>query len=128
MTQLRVQWLPPTQLILHLPTMATSLILDIEVIILLMDPVRRAFLPARDAYCALVLAFSLVFVHLIGGGGERRGFGEREGGCGCSCFGGEWPREIEIGSGGDAGMDDGHLPKVISYLVISTLHKYSPPN
>lgn len=49
MAQLAVQRLLTTELILHLPAMAASLIADFEVLIRVVYPVRRALLPLIDA-------------------------------------------------------------------------------
>lgn len=48
MTQLAIQRLPPTQLVLDLPTVTIRLVLHLKVIILLMNPIRRSLLPLAD--------------------------------------------------------------------------------
>jgi hypothetical protein len=61
MAQLAIQRLLPANLILDLPAMAIGLIQRIELLVVLVDAIRRALLPRRDARCALAAA--LVLVH-----------------------------------------------------------------
>ena len=58
MTQLTIQRLLTTKFILDLPTMAISLVLDVKVLSLIMDAIRRALLPLRDALRAIALVLA----------------------------------------------------------------------
>jgi len=60
-TELAVQWLLPTQLILDLAAVAAGLVTDGEVLIALVDTVWGTLLPLRDALGGLAAA--LVLVH-----------------------------------------------------------------
>jgi len=60
-TELAVQWLLPTQLILDLAAVAAGLVADGEVLVALVDAVWRALLPLRDALGGL--AAGLILVH-----------------------------------------------------------------
>ena len=68
MTKLTIQRLLATELVLDLATMTGSLIPDLEVLILVMNLVRRALLPLIDASRAGLDV--LVRVHSGGGRGE----------------------------------------------------------
>jgi hypothetical protein len=61
MAQLAIQRLFPAQLVLDLATMAIGLVLDVEIVRLLVDAVRRALLPLGDSRSGF--AASLVLVH-----------------------------------------------------------------
>lgn len=61
MAQLAVQWLPPTKLIFDLSAMAVGLVLDIKVLVLLVNSVRRTLLPL--GFTRRRLAAALVFIH-----------------------------------------------------------------
>jgi hypothetical protein len=61
MAQLAVQRLPSAELILDLSAMAIGLVLDVKVLHVIMNAIRRALLPLRDA--GRRLAAALIFVH-----------------------------------------------------------------
>jgi hypothetical protein len=61
MAELAVERLPPTELILHFSAMAVGFVLDVKVLHVLVDAVRRALLPLGDARRRLAAA--LVLVH-----------------------------------------------------------------
>jgi len=76
MAQLRVKRFTPAQLILHLPTMAVGLVLDVELLIILVNLVRRTLLPLIETFTVLLasgvlLARCAFLVHIWSGGGVK---------------------------------------------------------
>jgi hypothetical protein len=68
MTQLAIQRLPSTKLILDFPAVTIRFVLDVKVLVLLVHVVRRTLFPLRDA--RRLLAAVLVFSHFGKGGAE----------------------------------------------------------
>jgi len=76
MAQLRVKRFTPAQLILDLPTMAVGLVLDVEILVVLVDLVRRTLLPLVEAFTVLLASGVLLtrcafLVHVWSGGGVK---------------------------------------------------------
>jgi len=61
--ELAIKGLYARKLVLNLATMATGLVLDIELVVGFVDPVRGALLPLANASCRLAAA--LIFVHFF---------------------------------------------------------------
>jgi len=73
MAQLRVKRFTPAQLIPDLATMAVGLVLDVELVIVLMDLVRRTLLPLIETFTVLLASGVLLtrcafLVHVWSGG------------------------------------------------------------